>query len=567
MINDLINNITASIESGTIGGYVSLGVVALVAVLGIIGLLLGMLRGFGKSGIRLLTVVASAVGAFMLSGSISNWLFGFIEARTPEQVIMSFYPDYNSLGENIRGIINSIDVATLENILALVLCIVILPIVFVVLFLIFNAIAMLFYWLFSGLMALTSFGRSPASTIGGALIGMVQGVFIALVILFPMAELSVVATDIKDELTAESVSEEMTENINSFYEANLDLVITNPVFKGIHKLGGGGLYNSLTTTTIHGVSYSMTEQAEDIAKLTAHIFSLKGMDYKAPTAENKATIDAIISDIDNSPYIAEMLTGTMRTLGTVVDAGFFSVNLGELVNDVVHTTVVVFKTSTPETLHNDLVTIKEVYYVLADYDLLNILTSGDSDAIAKALSSSKPGESSPVNKIIALLDANDHTRPIVSTITKISLSVMAQSTGMAAEEMEELYNNVQTGVTNILSIEFAYNPDEYETIEEYKEVYTEQISTELEQTLSDNGITGVDQETIDEMASIITEKNIERQENGQTEITDQDINDAILSYYEAYAQKHGLSGDISQDFPGGIPGMDDNTEGDENTEE
>ena len=136
---------------------------------------------------------------------------------------------------------------------------------------------------------------------------------------------------------------------------------------------------------------------------------------------------------------------------------------------------------------------------------------------------------------------------------------------MSTEEIEELYTNVHSGVSNILSIEFAYDPEQYETEEEYKEVYTEQISTELEQTLTNNGITGVDEETLNEMATIIADKNIERQAAGDTEITDQDVNDAILSYYEAYAQKHGLSGDISQDFPDGIPGT--GTEGGEGSEE
>ncbi len=565
MIQKLVDYINNTLALGTIGAYVSLGFLALVALLAFIGLLFGLTRGFSKSAIRLITIGASAVGAFMLAGSLSGWLFGFIESKTPEQLVSSFYPGYESLSEDVRGMISSIDVASLEIIIALVLCIVLVPLAFILFFLLFKAISMLVYWLLSGLMAITSFGKSPISTLCGGIVGMVQGAFIALVIIFPLAELSLVAGEVRDDLTAESVSDGVADKIEAFYEDNLDPVINNPLVKYMHKYGGGGLYNSLTTTKIQGVTYSMTEQAESMAKLVAHCSSLKGFNYKSPTAEDKAILDAIITDIDNCPYLAELVTGVMRTLGTIVDNGHYDIKVADLLNDVVHTTVIVFKTSTPETLHNDLVTIKDVYYIIADNDLFNVFSSGDTELIARELSKSNPGEKSVVNQIIAILDANPHTRPVVSTLTKISLSVMSQNSGMSTEEIEELYTNVHSGVSNILSIEFAYDPEQYETEEEYKEVYTEQISTELEQTLTNNGITGVDEETLNEMATIIADKNIERQAAGDTEITDQDVNDAILSYYEAYAQKHGLSGDISQDFPEGIPGT--GTEGGEGSEE
>lgn len=569
MINDLVTNINESLASGSVGGYISLGFLALIAISAVLGLFLGMARGFSKSGIRLATILLSAVCAFLIAGSLSNALFKFMEAKTPEQIVSSLYPGYESLSENVRGMISSFDVETLENIIALVFCLVTVPIVFIILFFIFEGLTMLLYLLFSGLMGLTSFGKSTASTIGGGVVGMIQGIFIALIIIFPIAEMSIVADQVRDDLTADSVSEEVAGKIDSFYEKNIDLIVENPMVKGIHKLGGGALYNSLTSAKIQDVDYNMTEQAETIAKLSAHIASLKGFNHKAPTEENKATIDAIIADIDNSPYLAEILTGTMSTLGSIVDAGFYEIKLGELFNDVVHSTVVVFKTSTPETLHNDMTTVRDVYYILADKDLINVITSGDTELIARELSKSTPDEPSAISQIIALLDANDHTRPVVSTLTKISLSVMAESTGMSSEEMEELYNNVHTGVTDILSIEFKYDPEQYETEEEYKEAYTEQVSNELEKTLNDNGITGVDEKTLNEMATIIADKNIERQASGDTEITDQDVNDAILSYYEAYAKQNGLTGDISQDFPEGIPGVNDGTgtEGGENTEE
>ena len=394
---------------------------------------------------------------------------------------------------------------------------------------------------------------------------MLQGAFIALVLLFPLAETTAVAGNVRDELTAESVSVELSDTVDAVYEEHLNLLIDNPVFKGIHKLGGKALYDSLSTYEINGVEYVMTEQTENMARLVAHVSSLKGFDFKAPTAENKATIDAILQDIDDTPYVADIIAGTLRTLGNIIDNGYYDLELGELLNDIVNTTIVILKDSTSATLHNDLVTIRDVYYILVDNDVLTTLTGGDTEAIAKILSSSLSGESI-INQVIGVLDSNPHTRPIISTLTKISLSVMAESTGMSAEEMEELYNNVHEGVTNILSIEFKYDPELYESEEEYKEVYTEQVSTELEQTLANNGIEGIDKETIDEMASIIAEKNIERQAEGKTEITDQEINDAILTYYEAYAKQNGLSGDISQDFPGGIPGLDNITGGNDNNE-
>ncbi len=559
-IQDFIEYINTCIASTSIGAYVSLGCLALIALLALSGLLFGLIRGFSKSTIRFITIAGSAVGAFMIAASVSNWLFTYIEARTLEQLITSIYPDYQTLGEDIRGIVSSIDLPTLEHLIAFVLCIM-LPIAFIVMFILFNAVTMLVYWLFSGLMAITSYGKSNLSTIAGGLVGMVQGVFIALVIIFPVAELSVVADHVRSDLTTDTVSAGITEKVDTIYDEHLDIVIKNPVFKAIHKYGGGGLYNSLTTVKINGVDYVMVEQTENMAQLFSHVSSLIGFDFKAPNAEDKAVIDAIISDIDDTPYVAEIIAGALRTFGTVIDNSYYKIDAGELMTDIVRTTLAIFKDSTTDTLHNDLVTVKEVYYILADNNLFSILTNGDTEEIAKTLSESKNGKPSIINQVTTILDANPHTRPVVASLTKISLSVMAESTGMATEEMEELYNNVHSGVTDILKIEFTADPETM-TEQEYEEAkteYTNQISDQLKDTLTENNIEGITQETIDEMAAIIAEQNIERQKEGNTEITDANVNDAILSYYEAYAKQNGLSGDISQDFPDGIPGVD--TEG------
>ena len=57
---NIVEYINSTLAKGSIGAYLSVGIIALFAVCALSGLLFGAKRGFSKSVLRIFTVVASA---------------------------------------------------------------------------------------------------------------------------------------------------------------------------------------------------------------------------------------------------------------------------------------------------------------------------------------------------------------------------------------------------------------------------------------------------------------------------------------------------------------------------
>ena len=88
-------------------------------------------------------------------------------------------------------------------------------------------------------------------------------------------------------------------------------------------------------------------------------------------------------------------------------------------------------------------------------------------------------------------------------------------------DIEVVYDNVKTGVNELLTE--VNNPDA--TPEEK----TESVASSLDETLKENNI-ALEEEVVNNIAAEIV-KNFE----GKEELTDEDINNALLAFYGAYA--------------------------------
>ena len=72
-----------------------------------------------------------------------------------------------------------------------------------------------------------------------------------------------------------------------------------------------------------------------------------------------------------------------------------------------------------------------------------------------------------MDRVVAELKANPHTKHLVSSITKLSVSVLTSAMG---EEAAELYENVKAGISDVLSVS-----KDGKTEEEYKAEVSEKL--------------------------------------------------------------------------------------------
>ena len=136
----------------------------------------------------------------------------------------------------------------------------------------------------------------------------------------------------------------------------------------------------------------------------------------------------------------------------------------------------------------------------------------------------------------------------MTEFTKFSLKLMADSVGNALPsdvDTEKLYEDVKTGISGALD---AVN-DETLSTEEKKE----SVKNTINDTLVESGVMTEENKIDDDIMDSITDYVVENYQ-GKTELSDEDINNAILHYYEAYAN----SGTIPT-LPDGsqLPDLDD----------
>ena len=160
------------------------------------------------------------------------------------------------------------------------------------------------------------------------------------------------------------------------------------------------------------------------------------------------------------------------------------------------------------------------------------IVSGDTSSLSEILAKKDESGQTVLTRVISKLNSNQRTAKLVTALTKLSITVMADSFGGNGVITEETYENVKEGINEILSIEkedYADDPDGY----------VNAISDSLDKTFTENGIE-LEQEVVDKMAEHVANNYSEVES-----LTDQEINDIILSYYNAYLE----SGTIPDELP------------------
>ena len=120
-----------------------------------------------------------------------------------------------------------------------------------------------------------------------------------------------------------------------------------------------------------------------------------------------------------------------------------------------------------------------------------------------------------------MLNENEHTRSLTGVLTKVSVSVMAKAYGDGLGiDTEQTYENVKSGLSKISGIDKGLTDEEY----------TAEVASTINTTLKDSEI-DLEPGVVDEMAKYVTENYKEKLDG---ELTDEELDDIIISYYDAY---------------------------------
>jgi hypothetical protein len=190
--------------------------------------------------------------------------------------------------------------------------------------------------------------------------------------------------------------------------------------------------------------------------------------------------------------------------------------LEEPFSSLIGSIIKLFETSDRDNLHGDLTTISSVYFILSDDGVLSAIESGDTDTMSDALIKRDANGDTVISKLIDTLRANSRTAELVTTLSKLSVSMLADQLHIEGVTTE-VYDDVMESLDDVLAVDEA----DYATEEEYMAALTDTIDT----ALADNGIVLKD-DIVSEMATVV---DAEKKKN-----PDMTTDDILLTYYDAY---------------------------------
>ena len=526
---NIFEYITATLDKGSIGAYISVGLIALVAVCALLGVMFGARRGFSKSVIRIFTVAASAGCSLFGVRWICQYIVNSSDkvtadgAKSVADVLEHYSPGLiNSFPDMVRPIVEEVDAGNATIFIMMILALIVSPLIFIAVFQILKAISFLLYSLLAGLTGAISYGKGHVSTVLGAAVGLVQGLIIAAVMIFPISGLCHVAMDVREPLIGNT--DEPNEYITKGYTTVIDDLADNPLFNIVDKLGGQAFYEDMITFKIQGEKVYMGDKCIGAIKVIADGLPLteSSFNWKNPSQEDRHTLSKLVTDIGGDELVAGLTSDIARGAAKAVQTGKidFPVSGGAidaLINDV----MTMFSTSTKDTIEGDLDTSIDVYFIMCDRGLMDSFSIGVHNDMRTLLTQKGADGKTAASVIIDRLNEYDRAVPIVTSFTKISLSVMHGSENFGPEA-DVLYENVKGGVAEALT----HNRSDFETEEEYKEA----VKNDLDKTLAENNI-NVDESVRANMVEYIATN----YGDYDGEIGEREVNDALLSYYESYA--------------------------------
>lgn len=495
--------------------------VGLVALLAIIGAIKGARRGICRQVIRSLTVVLAVVICFFLvhwaQGQYPEYS-GMTMGEAAEQARLS--EQYASLGQEYIDLINCFEPEEAVALAAVPVTTVAFPILFVVAFVLISALLLIVHAIVSGILGFSKRRNNFFTRLLGMALGALQGAAVAGLLLMPLAGLLGIAHDSVEEVRAARQEEEPASQAVEYYDEYIAPVADCPVLTAVNRFGGDLLFRELNKVRVNGQDVDMREQTVTLVAVFGEAMDLQGANFSELTAQNKATIVRMTDRLTDSPYMMGIFAGVMRGTVNALEGGYLTVTMNEPYNSTFHNCVHVFADSSAENLPADIETLRNIYFLLSDDGVLVAIAEGDDTGITDALTGEDESGELVIRRVIRELDKNGHTKPLVTELSKLSVALMAGSFGDGlSEDVVATYENLKTGLQDVAALQ----KEDYENEEEYKAA----VSVKLDETLKEEGIE-LETEIVDQMADYVAEN------YSGAELSDADVDDILLSYYEAY---------------------------------
>ena len=484
---------------------------ALFLVLVIWGALRGLARGLGRQLVHSALVIVAAVVSFIVAVSLSDTICAFF---TPES-IKGFLAEYAASAGPVDLVAIVDYLSSVETLVMLPVRVLITPLVFATVFAVLNSVVGIVNGLVCSIFGIAKAeGEAPKMVLGGA-VGLVEGLLVAAICFLPLAGALSIADSSVDAVRGKDG--DRYDAIVATYDEYCGGLGDHFAIK-LASACGNSLLDEMATVNIGDHDVNLRDESVEIADVVLEFYTLGDIHYSELTEENKVALRSAITALENSEYLTLLMSGIFSDMGRALADGVVPVSAPAPYDVILNPSIKIFATSNKDNFRSDVDTLLDVYFILSDSGILKAFgQEGQENAMRDAFITKDNGETT-INKVVSKLNQNEHMRPIVKSITDMSLMMLSSQLGTDANVVET-YDSVKNGMQEVIAIDRnAY------TDEEYKAIRNETLNN----TLIENNIT-LTPEEVDGIGDYIDEHYGE-----DNELTDEEFNDIIFSYYDVY---------------------------------
>ncbi len=412
--------------------YVAYGLLAITAIIVIISVIEGLVRGVKKQ--------SGTLGAVVLSAIIAALVTFFV--CTPSSPLISALIDYLKgllTAEQLQDIMG---ITEIGETLVYYATMVIAPFFFVAAFGILSAVLSIVWAIVYKIISPKKKGKkkkklSAGQRFGGAGIGLACGLVVAVIALMPIVGVLDIATAAGEVI----VSEANEEDLNVIEGIDIPEIVNDASENGImkvYKKGTGWMFDSLASATFEGKRVYLKDDVAAVVSIVPYLSDFS-FDIKAYDEKQVDAINGIVDGLDKSTMLKYTLSGIVSEGASKWNKGesfmgIGKISAGETLDPLLDSVIGVFATTTRETIGDDLRTVADIFGVLVNKDVLDVIE--DEGALLNKL-----GKEGVIGDLIIAVNKNERMMVLSDEITKLSVRVLA-TTLKLPNDSKAIYNEV-----------------------------------------------------------------------------------------------------------------------------
>ena len=520
-------------ELGSIPALVGMGIFALFIIVIIVKMFIGIRRGTKRQIVHLLLTCAAAIISVGVATYLSNHIIGSLSSDNFQGLLEAIDGVAPGVGTSLLDTLSKVNnPEIIEYIILLPATLFVLPLLAALLFFVVNILFKIVYIIVVKILKFKKAKTSP-ERLGGAVLAAVEAIICMMVLFLPInGTLGLVDNVFETAIEAEI---DDSGDLEEIYEEYLVPFTKNPAISFLNNMGGSKIADRIATVKIDGEKTNIRAEITDATRLVLFdITQLAEADFKQLSPGEKVAVTNVINAVCDSEFMSNLMVGVVNTLASAIDSGEIPLSKGGDFQPVVEEAIAYIRNISTETLKEDLHTIKDLYFVILDSGVLTAIDDGQ-DIMTLLKEKSDEGDDS-INKIKDILKANPRTNSMVTALTKSLVnSLIPEDTTIVVDgkEIEVSYETVKESVNEILTV-----TKENKTEEEFKDALKDKLNKVL---VEDNKIEIEDEEIIDGIVDHINENydeiySVVGEMTDGAELTDEQFNDIIFSYLDAYLE-------------------------------